>query len=266
MVKRKKTLSVLSIFLVFVLTLTSCTTTSVTDHTKSRIGIISAMSSEMQLLVDTATIDYTDTIGGNDYHVGKLGNKDVVLVKGGVGKILASAGAATLINEYNVESIIFTGIAGGVADETEVLDVVISTDLVVHDYGTITDEGFVWRENRGTVNGRIPADSSLIEAAYNSAVSVVGSENTFKGNIATGDQFVSSQWYVEELRTKFDSYATEMEGAAVALIAFRYEVPFVVIRCMSDKADGIARESMDDFGQKAADNSAAIVINLLEQL
>lgn len=242
------------------------TTTATTQNPTAPIGIISAMSSELQLLLDTAEIDHTDVIGGVAYHVGTLAGKDVVLVQAGVGKILASAGAATLINEYNVSAIIFTGIAGGVADETKVLDIVVSTDLVVHDYGTITNDGFVWRENSGTVDGRIPADPTLIDAAYAAASAVVGKGNTFKGNIATGDQFVSSEWYVTELQDQFDSYACEMEGAAVALVAYQYQVPFVVIRCMSDKADGQAHASMDNFGQKAADNSASIVITMLGNL
>ncbi|MDY0304472.1 MAG: 5'-methylthioadenosine/adenosylhomocysteine nucleosidase [Sphaerochaeta sp.] len=230
------------------------------------IGVISAMRSELTLLVESAEIDHTDVHGGIEYHVGTLGGKPVVLVQAGVGKILAAAGAATLINEYGVDAIIFTGIAGGVADETKVLDVVVSTDLVVHDYGRITNDGFVWGPNSGTVEGRIPATEHLVDAAYDAAVSVVGGTNAFKGTIATGDQFVASEWYVEELQDRFNAYATEMEGAAVALVAYQYDVPFVVIRCMSDKADGLAHATMDAFGQRAADNSASIVIGMLESL
>jgi adenosylhomocysteine nucleosidase len=230
------------------------------------IGVISAMASELKLLVESADITRTDLHGGVEYHIGTLGGKDVVLVQAGVGKILSAAGAATLINEYGVQAIIFTGIAGGVADVTKVLDVVISTDLVVHDYGRVTNDGFVWGPNRGTVEGRIPATQELIDAAYNASVSVVGAPNTFRGTIATGDQFVASEWYVQELQQRFDAYATEMEGAAVALVAYQWDVPFVVIRCMSDKADGAAHATMDAFGQRAADNSASIVIALLESL
>ena len=68
------------------------------------------------------------------------------------------------------------------------------------------------------------------------------------------------------LQERFNAYAAEMEGAAVALVAYQYDVPFVVIRCMSDKADGLAHATMDAFGQRAADNSASIVIGMLESL
>lgn len=231
------------------------------------IGIITAMSNELSLLLENADIEETDTIGGVDYHIGTLQGKDVVLVKAGIGKILAAAGAATLINEYDVSSIIFTGIAGGVGDETKVLDIVVSTDLVVHDYGDITDQGFVWDAVSGSdENGRIYADEELIDLAYAAAVDVVGEGNAHKGNIATGDQFVASSSYVTTLQNSFNSIACEMEGAAVSLVASQYDVPFVVIRCMSDKADGAAHDSISNFGDIAADNSASIVMEMLNNL
>ena len=231
------------------------------------IGIITAMSNELSLLLSNADITEVKTIGGVDYNIGTLEGKDVVLVKAGIGKILAAAGAATLINEFDVSSIIFTGIAGGVGDETEVMDIVVSTDLVVHDYGDITNEGFVWDAVSGAAeDGRIPADPELSELAYTAAVSVVGEDSAFKGNIATGDQFVASESYVETLQNSFDSLACEMEGAAVALVASQYDVPFVVIRCMSDKANGLAHDSVDNFGDQAADNSANIVMEMLGNL
>ena len=231
------------------------------------VGIITAMSNELSLLLENAEIEKTETIGGVEYNIGALNGQDVVLAKAGIGKILAAAGAATLINEFDVSSIIFTGIAGGVGDETEVMDIVVSTDLVVHDYGDITNEGFVWDAVSGAAeDGRIPADPELSELAYTAAVSVVGEDSAFKGNIATGDQFVASEEYVETLQNRFDSLACEMEGAAVGLVAYQYDVPFVVIRCMSDKADGLAHETYDGFGDQAADNSARIVMEMLSNM
>ena len=230
------------------------------------IGIITAMSNELSLLLENAEITDTETIGGVDYNIGTLEGQDVVLVKAGIGKIIAAAGAATLINEFDFSSIIFTGIAGGVGDETEVMDIVVSTDLVVHDYGDMTNDGFVWDAIAGTDNGRIPADPALSDLAYNAAVEVVGEDSAFKGNIATGDQFVASESYVKYLQDSFNSLACEMEGAAVALVAYNYGVPFVVIRCMSDKADGLAHDSYANFGDTAADNSASIVMTMLQEM
>ena len=111
--------------------------------------------------------------------------------------------------------------------------------------------------------GRIPADENLIEAAYNAAVEVVGEDHAFKGTVVTGDQFVASEWYVAELQDRFNAYATEMEGASVAYVCQQYGVPYVVIRCMSDKADGLAHDTYDNFGNRAADQSGNIVMTML---
>ena len=231
------------------------------------IGIITAMSNELSLLLENADIKETVTIGGVDYNVGTLEGKDVVLAKAGIGKILAAAGAATLINEFDVSSIIFTGIAGGVGDETEVMDIVVSSDLVVHDYGDIGNDGFTWDAVAGSdENGRIPADPALADLAYKAAVDVVGEDSAFIGNIATGDQFVASESYVEVLQDSFDSLACEMEGAAVAHAALMYKVPFVVIRSLSDKADSDAVVDFPKFVVKSAQNSMKIVVEMLENM
>ena len=260
---RKLFVLIVSVAIVF----TSCTTLGTEAQDTERIGIITAMSSELQLLLDNAEIERTETIGGVDYHVGTLSGKDVVLVKGGVGKSLSASGATILIHEFDVDKVIFTGIAGGVADETDVLDMVISTDCIMHDYGDIGQEGFIWEAMRNTGDeGRIPADEDLVEAAYEAAVEVVGADHAFKGTVVTGDQFVASEWYVQELQDRFNAYATEMEGASVAYVCQQYGVPFVVIRCMSDKADGLAHDSVTNFGSRAADQSGSIVMTMLETL
>ena len=123
---------------------------TVSNNSESQpIGIITAMSNELKMLLDKAEISETKTIGGVDYNIGKLEGQDVVLVQGGIGKAMAAAGTTVLINEFNVKSIIFTGIAGGVGDEVKVLDEVIATDLVFHDYGNQTNDGFVWNAEGG---------------------------------------------------------------------------------------------------------------------
>lgn len=234
---------------------------------KGPIGIISAMSNELKVLVENTEISETKTIGGVDYHVGRLAGQEVVLVKAGIGKALAAAGTATLINEFDVSGIVFTGIAGGVGDEVKVMDQVIATDLVFHDYGTQTNDGFAWNGNSGVAeDGTIPVDEALSALAYENAVQVLGKDHVFKGTIATGDQFVASADYVKWLQEEFDALACEMEGAAVARIAAQYEVPVCVIRAMSDKADGAAHETYENFGDEAASNSAEIVIFMMRDL
>ncbi|MCL2059658.1 MAG: 5'-methylthioadenosine/adenosylhomocysteine nucleosidase [Oscillospiraceae bacterium] len=232
------------------------------------IGIMSAMDSELALLLETADIDGSKMIGGIEYHYGKLEGKDVVLVRAGVGKSLASACTAVLIHEFDVSSVVFTGIAGGVGDDVGVLDVVIATDLILHDYGRVTADGFEWNGRAGVdrETGSIPVDKALSDLAYAAAVAVVGEEGTFRGTIVTGDQFIMSDPYVTELQEMFDALACEMEGASVARVAYAFDTPVVVIRCMSDKADGLAHEVIEDFGDQAADISASIVIEFLKSI
>lgn len=230
----------------------------------SQVGIIAAMDTEIDLLLLNADIDHEDQVGGIVFHVGTLRGKDVVIVKAGVGKVLSAAGTAALFNRYNISSLIFTGVAGGVGDETKVLDMVIATDLVQHDYGRIDDAGFVWSAPYNSASGYFPCDEALVDLAYNAAVDTLGAEKVHKGTIATGDQFVASASYVKELQDKFDAIACEMEGASVASVCSMYNVPFVVLRVMSDKADGVADETYADFVDTAADNSCTIVMKMLE--
>lgn len=233
----------------------------------SRIAIISAMDTEVDLLLTQADIEYIDEIGGTEFHVGTLCGRNVVIVPSGIGKVMAAAATAVLFNRYDISSLIFTGVAGGVGDRTKVMDMVIATDLVQHDYGQITNDGFIWTPATDNNNGGYyPCDEALVDLAYNAAVRTIGAEHVFKGTIATGDQFVASESYVKELQDRFDAIACEMEGASVAAVSRLYGVPFVVIRAMSDKADGLANESYTNFVDIAADHSSSIVIKMLEEM
>ena len=243
-------------------------TESETQKTESGeiVGIISAMDNEISLLLENADIDHVDNIGGREFHVGELCGRNVVIVKAGIGKVRSAAGAATLINSYHPSQIIFTGVAGGAGDETKVLDVVVATDLVEHDYGAITNDGFEWSDEYGGEKGHIFCDPELVSQAHDSSVQVVGEEHVFEGLIATGDQFIASEEYVKKLQDDFNAIACEMEGAAVAAVCQEYEVPFVVIRTMSDKADGLAHETYKNMVELAADNSCRIVMDMLENM
>ena len=254
-----------SILLVLVMTtITACSVkVSVAPQEKQRVGIIAALDKEIDLLLKNAQIEEVRTIGNVDFNVGKLCGQDVVIVKSGVGKILASSGATALLNNFDISEVLFTGIAGGVGDETQVLDITVATELVQHDYGQINNDGFQWNEGH-VGDGHYRCSKELVDAAYNAACSVVGDDHVFKGTIATGDQFVASEEYVKKLQNDFNAVACEMEGAAIALVCMQYDVPFVIIRSMSDKADGKARETYKNMGEKAADNSGRIIMKMLE--
>ena len=242
----------------------SCAFAEETTANKGTIGIISAMENEVKLLLAEAEIDHVDKVGGVEYHIGTLCGKDVVIAQAGIGKILSAAGTATMLNRYPISALIFTGIAGGVGDETQVLDMVIGTKLVQHDYGDQTQDGFEWSSSYNDAEGYYYCDEELVRLACNAAEEVIGKDHVFTGLIATGDHFISSENYVKYLQEKFDAIACEMEGASVAAVCEQFGVPYVIIRCMSDKADGKAHESYDNFADSAADNSGKIVMKMLE--
>ena len=231
------------------------------------IGILTALDIELDLLLAQAETTETITIGGVDYHLARLNSVDVVLARAGAFGMLPSATTSILIHEFGVSRIIFTGIAGGVADHTRVLDVVISTDFIIHDCRTETDDGFVWKPDCGVNDdGSIPADPYLRKVASSAARQVVGKAHVFEGRIVSGEAFIASQHYVDFLRDRFDAYAVESEGGPVARIAHEFGVPVIVIRTLSDKADGRAHESYANFAQDAADNSARVVLTMLKDL
>ena len=193
-----------------------------------------------------------------------------MITRDGIGKVRASSGVTTMFNKYNISKVLFTGIAGGVADETRLLDEVVATRLVEHDYGIISNDGFLWVSGDPGTSRKAGeyyyCDKALVELAYKAAVETVGKEHVFKGTIATGDQFIASETYVQRLKNEYDAYACEMEGASVAAICIKYNKPFVVIRALSDKADGKAHDSYENFGDIAGANSSQIILKMLESI
>ena len=272
-VNRKSLFTILLIMMLSLMTI-SCTAKgekgTAPSEQQEYIGIISAMDNEVEFLLAEADIDHVDTFGGVEFHVGELSGQHVVITRSGIGKVLSASATSAMLNNYDISKVIFTGIAGGVGDDTKVLDEVVATRLVQHDYGTMTNDGFVWTTgNTGETTGKDGyyfCDEELVQLAYNSAVQVMGDEHVFKGTIATGDQFIASEEYVKKLQKDFDALACEMEGASIAAVCTQYEKPFVVIRAMSDKADGNAPESIENMGDIAADNSSRIVIQMLSEM
>ena len=140
----KKKLSVF-ILLFAMLSMFICGCSPKTEKVKDYIGIVSAMDNEIDLLLKEAVIDRVDTIADVEYHIGSLHGQPVIITRSGIGKVRAASGVTAMLTEYPVSKVIFTGIAGGVADETQVLDEVIATRLVEHDYGILSNDGFEWR-------------------------------------------------------------------------------------------------------------------------
>ena len=229
------------------------------------IGIIGAMEEETAKIKSAMDVVNIKNIVGLDFYLGLINGAKVVLVRSGIGKVNAAVCAQTLINLYGVDLIINTGAAGALAEELEIGDVVISSDLVQHDFDAAAfgdEPGMIPRLNIKY----FPADGGLISLAEERGKAAPGGAKIYIGRIASGDQFISDPALKARIWKTFRSLCVDMEGAAIAQTCFLNKLPFLAIRCVSDKADGAANESFEKFLLQSAENSANIVLKMIDKL
>ncbi|MBR4005351.1 MAG: 5'-methylthioadenosine/adenosylhomocysteine nucleosidase [Treponema sp.] len=229
-----------------------------------KIGIIGAMSVEVEQLKAVMQEKSDIVKGGLTFSSGLLGGKPVVVVQSGVGKVNAALCAQRLILEFGVSRIINTGIAGAMASGLGVLDFVVSTGALYHDMDA-TGFGYKVTQIPQMDVSVFEADREMVELAK----STFGSMEMSKGHkivaglIASGDQFISDRSRKEKIKSDCNPACVEMEGAAIAHACYLNKTPFVIIRCMSDMADD-SGESTYDFNEKtAAELSATLVMKML---
>lgn len=230
-----------------------------------KIGIIGAMDEEVDILVELMDIKETLTKASLKFYQGTLQGKDIVLVKCGIGKVNAALCAQILISEFDVDAVVNTGVAGALNEKLDVNDIVISTEALQYDMDARSfgyEKGIIPRMETSVFK----ADERLIEAAYKSSVEETKTHKVLKGRVVTGDIFISSKELKEELVNDFSAYCGEMEGGAIAHVCYLNNVPFVIIRAMSDKADGSADVTYEEFVVEAAHNSKDIVLKMLKAI
>lgn len=241
------------------------------------LGIMAALHEEIADLLGQMESVRTRHIGMREYHEGSLHGHPCVVVLARVGKVAAAATAVTLIREFGVDRLFFTGLAGGVADTVRVGDVVIGTSLLQHDM----DASPLFPRHQIPLLGvsSIDADSELSRAAEQSARAFLEDDwardispstrrafglsepRVHTGLIVSGDQFVSGQTCVHALRDALpDALCVEMEGAAVAQICHEYGARFAVIRTVSDRADETAGFDFNSFLQSVASRYSAGIL------
>lgn len=229
------------------------------------IGIIGAMEEEVAILKSKVEIISVKEIVGVEFFMGKMSGKNVVIVRSGIGKVNAAICTQVLIDMYGVDYIINIGVAGAISKELNIGDVVISDDLVQHDFdlvGAGYEVGIIPRIK----DSYFKADDELIHLAKQACQTTLQENACFVGRIATGDVFVSNMEQKQIISKRFKAYCVEMEGAAIAHTATLNRVPFVVIRSISDKADENANNSFDEFVEKSAKNASKVVENIIENL
>jgi adenosylhomocysteine nucleosidase len=212
------------------------------------------------------------------FSVGLLNGRNVVLAQTGIGKVNAASITSLILDHFNPEEVIFSGIAGGINTALRPGDLVVATRVAYHDYGTLTPDSMLIRKTRNPFTMQenpeyFPCDTNLIRLATTAANRVIlhkiwtGTDSVapqiIKGTIVTGDVFVASDKATTYLRTRFNADATEMEGAAVGQICWQQKIPFIVIRSLSDNANSNASADVLTFYQIAANNSAALVVAIV---
>lgn len=226
------------------------------------IGLIGAMDEEIELLKNKMIVEKKEVIANCEYYIGKLEDKDVVLLKSGIGKVNAALSTSILFQRFNPDFIINTGSAGGFHQDLEVGDIVISTEVVHHDVDvTAFDYAF------GQVPGmpaRYKAHPVLIDDAI-AATKALNDIKVMKGLISTSDSFMQDKEKVAFAREKFpEMIAAEMEAAAIAQVCHQFDKPFVIIRALSDIAGKESSVSFDAFLKTAAENAANLIINVIK--
>lgn len=228
-----------------------------------RIGIIGAMNEEVVELIGDMRYYETEKVGNLVFYIGQLKDRDVVLVECGIGKVNAAVCATLLIQKFGVSEVIFTGVAGGVNPEIEIGDIVISTELIEHDFDC-SAFGMEYGAIPRMESSIFKSDMNLVKLAEKTAVEKFGEKKVWLGRILSGDQFVASPDKINWLREYFTGECTEMEGASVAHVCHMLDIPFVVIRSISDKANSDAHVDFKEFTKLAAKNSKMIIEGILE--
>ncbi len=231
-----------------------------------KIGIIGALSYEVDLLIERMTGVERSSVAGVTFHSGALNGKSAVVAVSGVGKVNAALCAQIMISQFDVTHVINSGVAGALKDHLEPGDVVVSTDLAQHDVDVSEGGGYALGQIPGMQTSFFKADQRLADLALKLLKDDVENHKIYSDRIVSGDIFVADAAKKADILNEFDAAATEMEGAAIAHVCQLNGVPFVVIRAISDRADGSADADFDIFAKEAAKNSARLVEQMLGKL
>lgn len=228
---------------------------------KVDIGIIGAMEPEVEALIASIDNPSTEKVSGITFYTGKIGEKSVAIAKCGIGKVFAALCAQTMILKFAPDLLVNTGVGGALASGISTGDIVIASDLCQHDMDTSAIG-----DPKGLVSGinmiYFEADKRAGEILLATAKSL--SLNARLGRIASGDKFIASGEDKTRIITDFSADACEMEGCAIAQVAYVNGTPFAVVRAISDSADGEATMDYPTFLPIAARNSTNLTLALVK--
>lgn len=268
---------------IFLLILTSLVQSNAQDQGK--VAIVYAFNQEGALLRSRLTLQDSLLVKGRIFWLGKLMNRNVIVVNSGVGMTNAAMTIQLLIDKFDPQEIIFTGICGGIDSVNHIGDIVIPEQWVTHDYGYYGKDGYLPDsiyvvlpgENKVTPVLFFNVDSTLIERAKSSLpglnlkpIKDRVPQVRIGGKGVSGNSFIDQKEKREYLKKQFDAQIVDMESAAVVQVANINGIPVLVVRSCSDLAGGsgseTATEELKEFFKVAADNSASFVLELLKNI
>ena len=230
-----------------------------------RIGIIGAMEEEVAVLKEKMKIRRGLEKASMECFAGTLAGREVVVVRSGIGKVNAGICTQILVDLFDVKAVINTGIAGSLDGRIDIGDIVISTDALHHDMDAV-NFGYPLGQIPRMDTLSFPADEKLIAVAEEACRQVNPDIHTWTGRVVSGDQFIADRAVKDRIIENFGGFCTEMEGAAIAQGAYLNQIPFVILRAISDKADDSATMDYPTFEKKAIEHSVRLVIRMMELL
>jgi adenosylhomocysteine nucleosidase len=227
----------------------------------NKIAIIGAMECEVasikQELKDLKEIVYADL----QIFTGNIKDNFIILSKSGVGKVNAALNTQYIIDSFKPNIVINIGVAGGVDRCLNIGDIVIGTDLVQHDFDVSPlgyAKGYMCIGKEKDKPTKYYCDKNLVEKFQNILEGNISKSKIHQGVIASGDQFIADKDVKKEINKNFNALAVEMEGCAIAQVSTRNKIPFIVIRAISDLADGDMSNAHDEFEKYSQVSSQAI--------
>lgn len=236
------------------------------------IGIISAMKEEIQAVIEVLEIESKQVKGMRTYYVGKLYGKPVVLVFSRWGKVASATTATQLINDFKIDQLVFTGVAGAIHKDVQIGDIIVGKQLFQHDMNAsplvetyevpllgktsfLTDEAK--RADLVASSKSFLAEIELFLSKELLTEFNIVSPKVIESDIASGDQFISNKLQSDKISEGLPTVkCVEMEGAAVAQVCYEYNKPFSIIRTISDNANNNAHVDFPKFAHEIASKYA----------
>lgn len=227
-----------------------------------KIAIMGAMREEIDPILERMDTYQTHEHAGNVFYTCSYGGHELVIAYSKIGKVFSAITATVMIERFGAQTLLFSGVAGGISKELNIGDLIMASALCQHDVDITAfghPYGFI---PEGTLMSKTDDSLRTIAKQVASDLGITLKE----GIIATGDQFVASSERKTWIESEFKADALEMEGASVACVCQNFAIPFFVLRAISDTADGGASDDFDAFLKTSAQVSATFVLEMVKHI